>query len=773
MTIADALRLGVEHHQAGRIPQAEALCRQILEVEPNHPEALHLLGLLAHQGGQHEVAVTYISKALALEPANPELHNNIGEAYRAQGKLQEAITHYWQALSLHPTYAEAYNNLGNVLKVQGALDDAQAHYGKALELRPAYAEAHNNLATVLQEQGKREEAIVHYRRALQLNPKFAAAHNNLGALLQEQGKLEEAVACYRQALVLQPSYAEAHSNLASAFQVLGKLDEAKGHIERALALNPTLVEAYYTLGNVLKAEGDLPTAVARYQQVLTLRPDYADAYNNMALALQAQGNLEDAVAHYRKALAIRPAFADAHSNLGTVLMEQGKLDGAIEQYQRALALRPDHAAAHSNVLFCLHYHPAYDPSAIFAEHQAWNARHARPLAAERQQHGHRRDPDRPLRLGYVSADFRRHPVGYFLEPVLLAHDRTAFQVFCYSMVLRGDDITTRVQAHADVWRPILALSDADVVRLIREDHIDILVDLSGHTAGNRLLVFARKAAPVQVTWIGYFNTTGLETMDYLLSDPFLSPPDVAQTFTEDLIRLPEGYVCYRPPDYAPPVSASPVLTRGYPTLGCFNNLSKVNRRVIAMWSQILHGVPQARLILQAKALLDPPTRQAFVEQFLEHGISPDRIALRGSSSHAEYLAAYGEVDLALDPFPFAGGLTTCEALWMGVPVLTLAGCTLVSRMGVSHLARVGLPELIARSPKEYVEVSLALIREPGRLAQLRAALRPRMAASSLCDARTFTRHLEIAYRMMWERYLQGLSPRADRGPATACGALSH
>lgn len=717
-TIAEALSLAFQHHQAGRLPEAETLYRQILQVQPDHPDALHLLGVIAHQVGQHDLAVRYISQAIASDRPRAEFHNNIGEAYRAQGKLEEAVGHYRQALALNPAYAEAYNNLGTVLREQGKLEDAAAHYRQALALKPGYTEACNNLGNALKEQGELEEAVAYYKQALALSPAFAEAYNNLGSALKEQGKLGEAVVQYKRALTLKPIFAEAYNNLGAVFLEQGQLEEAVAHYQQALALKPGYAEASYNLGNLWRE----------------------------------QGKLEEAVGHYRRALALKPGHTEAYNNLGITLQEQGKLAEAIDCFRQALKIAPECVGAHSNLLLCMNYHPAYDSATIFEHHRQWNDQHARNLAPQSMPCfiGHK--TARQLRIGYVSADFKRHPVGAFLEAVLSCHDKSQFRIYCYSGVVKADDVTLRIQAQADEWRNIAAICDEDVARSIRNDAIDILVDLSGHTAGNRLLVFARKPAPVQAAWIGYINTTGLDTMDYLIADNYVSPPDRAQQFTEELVRLPQNYLCVCPPQDAPPVLHCPALAKGYITFGCFNNLSKVNADAIGLWSKILGAAPNSRLILKNKSFNDTKTRETYRKLFMKSEITPGRVDLLGSSPHAELLAHYGQVDIALDTFPYTGGLTTLEALWMGVPVVTLAGTQFVSRVGMSLLSNVGLPELIAQSPEHYVELALQLSQDSDRRAGLRESLRARMAASPLCDAATFTRNLERAYRAMWRTW---------------------
>ncbi|MEK7223264.1 MAG: hypothetical protein AAB156_03220, partial [Pseudomonadota bacterium] len=385
----------------------------------------------------------------------------------------------------------------------------------------------------------------------------------------------------------------------------------------------------------------------------------------------------------------------------------------------------------------------------------WHERHARKFAAQIRPHTNQPDPERPLRIGYVSADFKRHPIGYFLEPVLAEHDKSKVTVFCYSGVSVADEWTARIRTHADQWRDIAWKGDDAVAGMIREDEIDILVDMSGHTAGNRLLVFARKPAPVQVTWIGFFTSTGLETMDYLLADGFYSPPMGAQAFTEQLAHMPANHLCFRPPVSTPAVSSCPAVVRGYPTFGCFNNLSKMNAEVVRVWAEILKRLPESRLVLKTRALSDQSVRERYHRLFQEHAIEPHRVDLLGYSPHAELLKYYEQIDIALDPFPYCGGWTTCEALWMGLPVITLPGKSFSSCIGAGLLQTVGLKELIADTPEHYVEIAARLGRDIGGLSKLRTGLRARVGASSLCDGPAFTRNLEQVYRVMWRKWCAG------------------
>jgi predicted O-linked N-acetylglucosamine transferase (SPINDLY family) len=483
-----------------------------------------------------------------------------------------------------------------------------------------------------------------------------------------------------------------------------------------------------------------------------LQPHSAQAHNNLAFALRLSNSADEAITEFNRAIQIRPDFAEAHSNLGNALIDVGQFDQAITSHRQAVRLNPDDAKEHSNLVFLLHYHPAYDARMIHEELRRWNQRHAEPLKKLIQPHANNRDPDRRLRVGYVSPDFREHPVGQNLLPLLREHDRRQMEIFCYSNVLRPDARTDQLRGYADVWRSIVGLPDSQVVSQIRQDGIDILVDLALHSANNRLLVFAHKPAPVQVTYLGYCGSTGMDAMDYRLSDPYLDLSDSDLTiYSEQTIRLPETYWCYGVAGPTPDPSPPPAVAAGYVTFGCLNNIVKVSPPALDLWAEILQAVPRSRLFVHCR----PGTRlDAMRERFAGKGISPDRLEFPNWQPWLEYVQTYGRIDIALDPFPWGGGITTCDALWMGVPVVSLAGPTAVGRGGASILANVGVPELVARTPEQYVRIAAALAGDLPRLAELRRTLRARMQASPLMDAPRFARNFEAAYRQMWRNWCE-------------------
>ena len=569
----------------------------------------------------------------------------------------------------------------------------------------------------------------------------------------QAGRVEEALGCCQEVLRRHPDLAEVHHSLGALLVELGRLDEAVEAYRQAACLRPTWAEPLHSLGDVLHERGRLAEATHTFEQALRLEPGSARALGNLGAVLEQQGRFDEALECYRNALAIKPDSAPVVNNLGTLYYQAGRLEEAVAAYRRALALQPDFAVAGSNLLCCMNYLEGLDPAAVRAEYEAWTRRHAAPALA---LHPNEPDPDRRLRIGYVSPDFRAHSVAWFIEPVLRAHDAERFEVYCYASVARSDEVTARLKGLCPQWRDIRHLTDARAAEAIRADGIDILVDLAGHTSHNRLLLFARKPAPVEVTWLGYPNTTGLRAINYRLTDALADPPGTTEAWhTEELVRLPQCFLSYQPPVGAPEPGAPPADSGGGITFGSFNNISKVTPETVALWAEVLRGAPGASLLLKSGALAVETVRRRLADQFGRHGVAPNRLQMHGVlPSHCNHLEMYRQVDIGLDTYPYHGTTTTCEALWMGVPVLTLAGRRHVSRVGVSLLENAGLGELVVDSRERYVRLAIALAEDRARLRRWRAGLREQMARSALTDAARFTRNLEEAYRWMWRRWCE-------------------
>jgi predicted O-linked N-acetylglucosamine transferase (SPINDLY family) len=564
--------------------------------------------------------------------------------------------------------------------------------------------------------GRLAEAEQGYREILQQAPQHADSLHLLGVIALQTGHLEPALSLVQSAVRIRPDGAIYHSNLGQVLEQLGRLDDA----EKA------------------------------YRTALALDPNEADALNNLGRLLQGQGQLAEAEACFLKAIELNPNYAEPQTNLGNLLKDRGDLDGAIAAFRRAVELRPDLSLLHSNLLLTLHYHADYSPADLQREHAIWASRHVAPLESERMELPSDTDPDRRLRVGYVSPDFREHAVARFMLPLLENHDRDEVELIGYSDVTRPDSVTGQIREQFDDWRESGTWSDAELAAKIRDDGIDVLVDLAAHSARNRLLAFARKPAPVQVTYLAYCSTTGVDAIDYRLTDRYLDPTqDDEAWYTERSVRLPHCYWCYAQP--APEQGQLPASDRepGPPAFGCLNNFAKVTDTALELWTRLLDRVPEAHLVIYARA----EWHQDRMRQALQRaGLSEDRLEFVGWQPLEEYLATYRRIDVALDPMPYTGGTTTCDALWMGVPVVTLAGRTAVSRGGASLLSNVGLPELVARGEDEYLDIAANLMRDPERLADLRQSLRPRLEASPVMDAPAFVRGLEAAFREMWREW---------------------
>ena len=748
ITIEQAMQMALAHHRAGRLAEAEDIYRQVLGRDHGHAGALHLLGVLSCQTGRIPAAIDLIGRAIAINSAVAEYHNDLGEAYRRAGELDPAIASFQRALALRPGVAMTHNNLGNALLAQGRADLAIAAYRRATELKGDDAQLHSNLGIALHGTGQRDAAIAAYQRALALRPEDARVHSNLGVACQQSGRGDEALAAFDRSVALDDNDAAVHCNRGAALLEAGRLDEAIAACSRALALEPDHAEAHYNLGSARRLKGELDQAIAALSRAIELKPDHALAHNNLGVARHAGGWADLAIAAYRRAIELKPDLAEAHNNLGNVLKDQGRLDDALAALHSAVAVKPDFAKAASNIVFTLHYHPDHDAQEILAEHRRWARTFADPLAAEIRPHASDLAPDRRLRVGFLSPDLRDHPVGKSLLPLFQHRDRREVEFVGYSDVRGADGVTARLKDLADEWHETVRLGDAQVADLVRAGRIDILVDTTLHTAHNRLLVFARKPAPVQVTMLGPPATTGLATMDYRLTDPYLDPPGTSDAdYTEQSIRLPHCFWIFQPPEPSPPVGPLPALGSGFVRFGCLNQLAKVTRPALELWVQILQALPGSRLLLQAP---NGSHQGAIRALFEAGGIAAERLEFVTRAPRREFLERFQNLDLALDPFPYNGHTSSFDALWMGVPVITLAGRTAVGRGGASILSNAGLPELIARTPEEYVLIAVSWARNPARLAELRAELRPRVESSVLVDGRQYAADVVAAFRRMWQ-----------------------
>jgi len=721
MPNADQLvQTGLAHHQAGRLDQANEAYQQALNENPEHPEALHLLGMLAHQVDNNELAFDLISLALHSTPNSPVFLCNLGSVLQAQGKLDEAVASFHKAIRINPGNAVFHYNLGHALQQQGKMHAAQGSYQQSIALAPDHLESHSNLGHTLQALGQLEQAIESFQHALNLAPELAEMHFNLGAAVNAQGKLGEAIKHYQRAIALFPNYAQAHCNLGAALLAKGQFDDAVASYQRAIALNPSLLEAHYNLG----------------------------------IALQAQDKFDAAIASYFRALEIQPSFVEAYCNLGNTLRAQGKLNDAIECYQAALAIKPDYANAYSNLLFLHSYHGTLAAADYLKLAREWEQACVTTQIRQAASNVTLARPPlngRRLKLAYISGDFRKHALSYFMQQLLAQHDHSRVELYAYSNNRSRDEVTERLNALVDHWIPISGMSDEVVCQRMEADGIDVLVDLSGHSAHNRMGVFAHRAAPVQATYL-YFASTGLSEMDYWIGDETLTPPAMDTHFNEQVWRLPRTWMAYKTIADAPEPNWQSA-SDGTIWLGCFNNLGKITPQTLSLWAKILQILPEGRLLLKNKDLADAGNQQRILSELAAHGIAPERIELQPGSEWADYMAQHDKLDIALDPIgAHGGGTSTCDALWMGVPVIHLLGEHVGARFAGSLLEAINHSEWIAHSETEYIETTISLAKNVTLRKQLRAQQRQVMQHSPLCDAQGLAHALEDAYVSMFERW---------------------
>ncbi|MBY4696410.1 tetratricopeptide repeat protein [Burkholderia latens] len=745
------------------------------------------LGNMLRECGRLDDAIAHYRRAVALRPDYPEAHNNLGNALRDAREPAAAMQSCSRAIELRPGYAEAYNNLGNVLQDLGELDAAAASYGKAIAFQPSYADAHSNLGNVLRAQQRHADAIAHYRRALELNPALRVAHRGLAAALRATGDFDGALEHAREGL--EPDDAEGHCALGRSLRSMNDFDGAARLFQRACEIDPGYAPAWCRLGELRCQQGEYEESMRLCRHAIELDPALADAYNFLGLAYHNLDRMAAAELSHRHAIDLNPDDADAHHNLAAALFRLDRLDEAMSEYRIAQELGVDPAKiqltlgdilwakrdyagavdafrdaiqhdphrAYARLLFNMSSSPAFAPEEWVADAQRYGdylARDARQLPHDREQRA-RQARGRPLRVGFVSGDLRQHPVGIFLESVLAHLDRTRIEPHAYVTFVVEDDVTARLKTGFASWKKLTCLNREQAAQMIHDDQIDVLVDLAGHTNWSGLPVFAHRPAPVQASWLGFFATTGCRAIDYFIGDPHTLPAEEAHHFVERPWHLPDSYLCFTPPAYDVAVGPLPMERNGGVTFGCFGKLTKISDDVIALWSRLLHALPDARLMLKAHELGASDLSRATLERFARHGIGAHRLILEGGSPRAEYFDAYNRIDIALSPFPYPGGTTTAEALWMGVPVIGMKGGRFVTHICESLLHAAGMGDWIAADEDAYLAKAIAFASDRDALAALRATLRERTLASPLCDAARFARNLEDAFDGMWARYVAG------------------
>lgn len=809
------VQIGSIHLSENRHVEAEAVLRKAISIDSQDADALCGLALVLKVTDQMRVneclKLLRAARAIALDrerrgedggevatsAADIATHlatllTDVGVRLKMAGLPASAIENYEEALQVCPTYAQALYNLGVAYSDANELVKARKSYEQCLQVNPMHVEAWCNLGVLHRSEGNLDLAIEGYQRALSIHANFELAKSNLAVALCEKAtfckrkdrKLSRSL--YKKALVLAPHFADAHYNLAVWYAEAGKLERALVEYNLAIKFNPQLTEAYNNLGVVYKDMGNMHMAIQCYKKALECNEKNHQTHNNIAVVYTLIGNVESAVEHLQLANALSPDYAEAHNNMGVLLRDQGDIDSAITCYERCSKLDSRSEMAAQNKLHALCYSEYWSPAAIFEQHKKWgiafqsridqelieaanNSQATNPVAIrllECLKNPPAPDPseprgpgtNRPLRVGFLSPDFFTHSVSYFAEVLLTHLDPGGFKLFAYSNVAQPDAKTKRFKSLVgeDNWRNSYGETASSVAKMIMDDEIDILVELAGHTANNRLDVMALRLAPVQITWIGYPNTTGLSSIHYRVTDGIVDPPETTQQFCEKLWRLPDCFLCYTPSQDAPeePCEAPSQRSGGIITFGSFNVLAKTQKRTVNLWAEILHRVPNSRLLMKAKPFASISAKRRIEKMFEEEGICADRLDLvpliPATRSH---LQAYSNVDVGLDPFPYAGTTTTCEALYMGVPVITLGvdakNGNHAHNVGVSLLRTIGHDELIAYCEEDYVEKAVSLARDLPRLKKIRKELRNDMMNSPLGQAEEYVRNVEEMFCEMW------------------------
>mmetsp|Transcript_9445 Transcript_9445/g.14159 ORF Transcript_9445/g.14159 Transcript_9445/m.14159 type:complete len:856 (-) Transcript_9445:184-2751(-) len=788
------------------------LWEELLLLNPLNPEVLNQKGMCLMRIGRNQEALKVYEKAISINPKHWGAHNNKGVVLKEMGYLRSAIQAYHRAMEYTPdkaivkhNIAMALTNLGTELKIAGHEQAALKHYREAIVYDSEFAPAHFDIGVILSNMGLYREAFKAYHKALESNPGNMQALCNIGVLYKNLNNVNLAIKYYERALQIDPNFEIARSNAAIAYTDMGTRQKNAGNIQvgmkwykKALVMNPKYSDAWYNLGVAHAALGQSKEAIVNYEIATTFNPRCVEAFNNQGVIYKELGNLQKSIQCYKKALAVNPAFALTLNNLGVIYTSLGKLDEAYKYCVRAVQANPHYAEAYNNlgVLFrdegnmklAINSYDRslkIDPNSknagqnrllamnsltredldfevssltdyIYEEHCKWSKRFQAPYKPFTTWSNDRK-ADRILRIGYISADFFTHSVSYFIELPLKLADKKRVCNVCYSNVARKDSRTELFTKYAQKWVDIYGRDAKEVAEIIRKDKIDILVELTGHTAGNRLDIMALKPAPVQITWIGYPNTTGVTTIDYRFCDSKVDPVDTKQKFTEKLIRLPNTFLCYSPPVEAPAVSPTPALQNGFITFGSFNNFAKINDHVLDLWCHILKRVPGSCLLMKCKPFACPKMKTKALERIKRRGIDSRRVFLFPLfPTTKEHLSLYSFVDISIDTFPYAGTTTTCEAMYMGIPVITLrsqkednhahnVSCSLVSNVPF-------LRKLVTNTPQEYADAAVNLANDVKALQGIRETLRAAMLKSPLCDGPKFVNNLEFKYKELWEKF---------------------
>lgn len=725
-----------------------------IKLSPNHPEAKLNFGKSLFQLKRYEEAINLYNQVLQLKADFVEAWVAKGASLRLLKRYEEALSHQHHAIQLRPDFAEAWLSKGITLHELKLHDEALSHLHQSIQLNPDFAEAWAGMGIIFRDLKRYDEALAHLDRAIQLKPDFAEAWSDMGITLHDMKRSIDAITCFDQAIQLKPDFAEAWSSKGNTLHDLKKLNEAIFHYDRSLTLKPNFAEAWFNKGNTLSILNRYNEALAHYNQAIRLKPSYAEAWANKGVILHELKRYDEAVIHYKEAIQLKPDFAEALSNYGITLKTTGNIELANQIYSKAIKLNPEYLPAYTNLLLNLNYLESLNSEPAI--------RQAKIFGLKVSEKSHPKFNNwkfsskcETLKIGFVSGDFRAHSVGHFIEGLITNIDQTKFQIYAFPTFEKPDELTNRIRPFFKEWSPICGMSDFDAATLIHSKGIQILIDLSGHTAHNRLPVFSYKPAPIQVSWLGYPATTGLPEIDYVLGDAQALPTEYKNQFTEKIWHLPNTYLCFTPPKLNLTFSNFPFLENGFITFGSFNNLSKINTKVIETWSKILKSLPNSKLHLKTNQLSNTNIRAQIQEKFSINGVEASRLILNGAiESKEEHFKTYNNVDIALDTFPYPGVTTTAEAIWMGVPVISLKGNSFLSDTAKSILFNVNMIDYVANDIDDYINKAIELAKNTGHLNKLRVNLKHQTLKSPLFDAITFSENFGNTLMNMWRQYTE-------------------
>ena len=714
---SNQLRLAYAIHLKGNLQEARLLCAGILQSDPTNFDATHLSAIIAHQLNAYAEADKLFSQAICLKPNYAMIYTNYGTFLKDAKRYHAAISHFEKAIFINSNLYEAYYSQGLCFFSLKQLDLALKNFRKSISLKPDYAEPYFQSAMVLNETDFLDAAMADLNKAIGMNKDHYRAYYSCGVILHHQKRLLEALENY----------------------------------DKAVAFKPDYLEAYNNRGNVLTGLKRFDDALISYAQALSINADHAHVFLNHGLALHELKRFNEALRSNQNAIALKPVYANAYNAQANILIDLRRHEEALTSYQKAIHCDPSNFSLQSNYIFAMSYLENVSVELRFKAATDFG-KSASSAVIQKFKEWKKHPQNKKLRVGFVSGDFLSHPVGFFLENVIGSLDKSKIEAFAYSNNSHEDFLSTRLRSKFYAYKSVAGMNDLEAANLIHADNVHILIDLSGHTALNRLPVFAFKPAPIQVSWLGYWATTGVAEIDYILGDPYVTPEKEAGHFRERIKRLPESYFCFTPPDQIIEVEELPALKNGFTTFGCFNNLSKVNESVIALWAKVLIEVEGSRLFLKARQLQDQRVVDDIILSFASFGVSPERLSFEGATDRKNYFQSYNKIDIALDPFPFPGGATSAEALWSGVPVLTKKGDWFIAHNGETIAHNSGQSAWIAQDEIDYVCKAVRFSSDLNALARLRSGLRRQVLASPLFDASLFSKHFEEAMFDIWRQH---------------------